>query len=245
MTHAGCFVVLDLGGGAVARHDATPGECERATIPASTFKIPHALIALQTGVVRDADATVKWDGTDQWNEAWERDHSLRTAIIESVLWFFRGTATEIGAERMQQWLTTLQFGNAKVSGKIDLFWLAGGSLEVTPIEQVDFYERMFHGKLAVDPAHVATVTDIMRSDLGRWKARVGPDFALPTSTATLWAKTGTDEIDGQRLTWWVGVVEGPRGKHAFASRVIDAGELGARSPAVENGVRALAELGML
>lgn len=243
--HPGCFVVLDLAGGPTARHDATPGECDRATIPASTFKIPHALIALQTGVVRDPEETVPWDGTDQWLDAAERDHSLRSAIVESVLWFFRRTATEIGPSRMQQWLTTLDFGNAKVAGKIDLFWLAGGSLEVSPLEQVDFYERMFHGELAVDPAHVATVTDIMRSDLLRWKARVGPEFAFPSSTATVWAKTGTDEVDGVRLTWWVGVVQGPKGKHAFASRVLDRGELGARSPAVEHGIAALVELGML
>lgn len=218
-------------------------------MPASTFKIPHALIALQTGVVRDADAMVKWDGTDQWNDAWERDHSLRTAIIESVLWFFRRTANEIGHARMQEWIGALAFGNAKVEpspeGKIDLFWLAGGSLEVTPLQQVDFYARMAAGELAVDAKHVAVVTDIMRSDLARWQPRTGPDFAMPSSTATLWAKTGTDEIDGTRMTWWVGIVEGPKGKHAFASRVLDRGELGARSPAVEHGITAMVEAGLL
>jgi beta-lactamase class D len=247
LEHPGCFEIVALDGESPPqRHEATPGECTVATVPASTFKIPHALIALQTGVVTDPDALVKWDGSKQWMAQWERDHSLRTAIEESVVWFFQGTAEAIGRERMREHLAKLDYGNAKVDGGIRMFWLAGGSLEITPDEQLDFVARMFQGKLAsIDRAHVATVESIMQSDLARWKARVPPDFAMPSSTATLWAKTGTDEIDGLRMTWWMGAIEGPRGRFAFVSRVRDKGELGAGSPAVHEGVRALERLGVL
>ena len=50
-------------------------------LPASTFKIPHALIALETGVVADVDKEViRWDGVPREIEEWNRDHTLRSAM---------------------------------------------------------------------------------------------------------------------------------------------------------------------
>ena len=50
-----------------------------AKLPASTFKIPNSLIALETGVVADPDKDVfKWDGVVRSIEAWNKDHTLRT-----------------------------------------------------------------------------------------------------------------------------------------------------------------------
>ena len=256
LEHPGCFeiVALDGDGAAPQRHEATPGECSLATVPASTFKIPHALVALQTGVVTDPEKLEPWDGKTYWIDSWHRDHSLRTAIEESVVWFFQRTAKAIGQERMREQLAKLDYGNAKVDGDIEMFWLSGGSLEITPDEQLDFVTRMFTGKLTIDRVHVATVESIMQSDLSRWKPRVPPEFAMPSSTATIWAKTGTDDVDDSsmtcphapcRVTWWMGAVEGPRGRFAFVSRVRDRGELGAVSPAVTQGIGALARFGVL
>ena len=54
-------------------------------LPASTFKIPNSMIALETGVVEDPDKDVfKWDGVKRANEAWNRDHTLRSAIAVSA-----------------------------------------------------------------------------------------------------------------------------------------------------------------
>lgn len=247
LEHPGCFEIVALDGEAKpTRHEGKAGECSVGTVPASTFKIPHALVALQTGVVTDPDAKETWDGKKQWVEACAADQSLRTAIQESCVWFFQRTAAKIGEERMRTQLAALDYGNAKVEGAIGMFWLAGGSLQVTPDEQLDFVVRMFDGKLSsIDRAHVATVESIMQSDLARWQPRVPADFTMPTSSATLWAKTGTDEVDGLRMTWWMGAIEGPRGRFAFVSRVRDDGELGAMSPAVHEGVRALDRLGVL
>jgi len=245
--HPGCFAIVSLDRASSAnRYEGKPGECSVPTVPASTFKIPHALVALQTGVVTDPEKLEHWDGSKYWLKAWERDHSLRTAIEESVVWFFQGTAEAIGPERMREQLAALDYGNAKVEGPIRKFWLAGGSLEITPDEQLDFVARMFTGKLSsIDPAHVATVESIMQSDLARWKPRVPAEFTMPRSTAILWAKTGTDEVDGLRMTWWIGALEGPRGRFAFVSRVRDEGELGAVSPAVQHGIDALDRSGVL
>src|SRR5204863_2123777 len=50
-------------------------------LPASTFKIPNSLIALEAGVVADPDKDiVKWYGVVRSIEAWSSDHTLRLAI---------------------------------------------------------------------------------------------------------------------------------------------------------------------
>src|SRR6266403_112985 len=57
-----------------------------AKLPASTFKIPNSLIALETGVVGDPDKDVfKWDGVVRSIEGWNRDHTLRSAIAASAV----------------------------------------------------------------------------------------------------------------------------------------------------------------
>jgi len=77
-------------------------ECDRRTLPASTFKIPHALVALETGVVT-AKTVMKWDGAKKDFPVWERNHSLDSAIKSSV-WFFQRAAESIGRQRELQYL---------------------------------------------------------------------------------------------------------------------------------------------
>src|SRR6187455_3197437 len=97
--HPGCFLLED-----VDTHERVVvggDECAVSTIPCSTFKIPHAIIALETGVLADASHVERWDGTEQPMDAWERDHDLGSAIRNSVVWYFRRTAAAIGPDRMR------------------------------------------------------------------------------------------------------------------------------------------------
>ncbi len=56
-----------------------------AKLPASTYKIPNSLIALETGVVEDPDKDVfKWDGVKRSIEAWNRDHTMRSDPVQQV-----------------------------------------------------------------------------------------------------------------------------------------------------------------
>jgi beta-lactamase class D len=73
--------------------------------PASTFKIPHALIALQTGVISPDDNIKKWDGEKKAISSWEADHSLQSAMEHSVVWYFQETARDIGEDRMREYHT--------------------------------------------------------------------------------------------------------------------------------------------
>ena len=49
-------------------------------IPASTFKIPNTLIALEEGVIKDHFETIKWDGIQQEYEPRNKDQTLKSTF---------------------------------------------------------------------------------------------------------------------------------------------------------------------
>ena len=86
-------------------------------LPASTYKIPHSVIALETGVVADPDGDIfKWDGVTRPIAAWNRDHTLRSAIAASAVPVYQQIARRIGAERMKKYLDLLEYGNRDIGG---------------------------------------------------------------------------------------------------------------------------------
>ncbi len=119
-----------------------------AKLPASTFKIPNSLIALETGVVEDPDKDIfKWDGVKRDIEAWNRDHTMRSAIAVSAVPVYQEIARRIGQERMQKYVDLLEYGNRNIGGGIDQFWLTG-DLRIDPVQQIDFLDRLRRGCFA-------------------------------------------------------------------------------------------------
>jgi beta-lactamase class D len=173
-------------------------------LPASTFKIPNSLIALETGVVGDPDKDVfKWDGVVRSIEAWNRDHTLRTAIAASAVPVYQEIARRIGSERMQKYLDLFEYGNRDIGGGIDQFWLTG-NLRIDPVEQVDFVDRLRRGALPVSKRSQELVRDILPV------TKVGD--------ATIRAKSGLlgAEIGKPSLGWMVGWAEKGSASTVFA-----------------------------
>src|SRR5690349_6700260 len=82
-----CLVVFDAG--ATQRWLGTEAECGTRLSPASTYKIPHALIGLETGVITETTVE-KWDGARHPDQPkWNQDHTVLSAMRPSVLWFFQ------------------------------------------------------------------------------------------------------------------------------------------------------------
>ncbi len=156
---SGTFVAMKAGGDTLIASDDT--RCRAAILPASTFKIPHSLIALDTGVVADPDKDIfKWDGTHYAIEAWNKDHSLRSAIAASAVPVYQQIAKRIGAEREQKYLDLLNYGNRNISGGIEHFWLNGG-LRISPVQQIDFIARLLRSDLPVSKRAQDLTRDIV------------------------------------------------------------------------------------
>jgi beta-lactamase class D len=176
----------------------------QAFLPASTFKIPNSLIALETGVVGDPDKDVfKWDGVKRSIEAWNQDHTLRSAIAASAVPVYQEIARRIGVERMQKYVDLFEYGNRNIGGGIDQFWLTG-DLRIDPIQQIDFVDRLRRGVLPVSKRSQELVRDI-----------------LPVTTvgdATIRAKSGLlgAELGKPSLGWLVGWAEKGSAQTVFA-----------------------------
>ncbi|HPF41805.1 MAG TPA: penicillin-binding transpeptidase domain-containing protein [Phycisphaerae bacterium] len=219
----GCFVLMNLSTGEIARYK--PVRCARRFSPCSTFKIPNALIGLETGVLSGADHEMKWDGVQHHRAACNRDQTLRTAIQDSVLWYFQRVATGVGAERMQSWLDNADYGNKDISAGLTQFWL-GASLKISADEQVEFLKKLHDESLPVSKEAQRIVKDILIVD--------------KTTDCTLRGKTGTkgdEKSDVAVLGWFVGTVETRDATYAFACNI--SAKKGASGPAARRLVKRL------
>jgi beta-lactamase class D len=162
-------------------------------LPASTFKIPNALIGLEVGSIRDENEVFKWDGKPKLMRAWERDHTLATGMSKSVVWMFQEVARRTGKARMRDWVTRFDYGNKDIGGGIDLFWLQG-SMRISAFEQVAFLRKLEEGRLPVSARSRRLVRDALVIEQG-------PGY-------TLYAKTGSSGFSVKEpVWWWVGWVE--------------------------------------
>jgi len=178
---------------ALARFDVLDPERAKARfLPASTFKIANALVALDCGALRDQHEVFRWDGKPKMRRAWERDHTLDGGMRESVVWMFQEIARRTGKARMKEGVHRLAYGNEDIGGGIDHFWLQG-RLRISANEQLDFLRRLREGRLDVMPRS----TRLVRNAL----------VVERTPGYTLYAKTGTTGGARDAIAWWVGWVE--------------------------------------
>lgn len=202
--------------------------------PASTFKVFNAMVALETGAVKDEYEVIRWDGVKRTFPDWNRDHSLASGMKFSVVWFYQEMARRAGAERMQHWIDAAGYGNHDIGGGIDRFWLSG-ALRISAAEQIAFLRRLADNTLPFSARSQETVRRITIQE-------AAPAYILHGKTG--WA-THEDIGRAEDLGWYVGWVE-RGGKRWFFAINIDmprGGEDAAKRAALARAL--LAEVGAL
>jgi beta-lactamase class D len=220
----GCFTMRELGKDET--FELGGQECAERTLPASTFKIPNAIIALDSGVLKDETVVLKWDGEKRWRDDWNRDHALPTSMWYSVVWFYQRIAKDVGTERYRKYLADFHYGNADPSGDVTKFWL-DSTLQITPREEVAFLQAMYENKLPVSPKAVDTVKKIieLRGEAKNHVRGTLPFVDKVPDNVVLSGKTGSSWPDKKPLGptdivgWFVGSVERDGRRWVFASRL--------------------------
>ncbi|KVV14745.1 class D beta-lactamase [Flavobacterium sp. TAB 87] len=132
-----------------------------AVIPASTFKIPNSIIALESGVVNNDSAIFKWDGQKRRFKKWEEDLSFKKAFQVSCVPCYQEIARKVGVQRMKLYLKNLQYpGMVFDSLTVDEFWLQGES-KISQLQQIEFLERFYFSKLPISTKTETIMKDIM------------------------------------------------------------------------------------
>lgn len=201
---AGTIVIVDQRAGADAHFVYGAERARTRFLPASTFKVPHALFALDAGLVRDEFQVFRWDGTKRDIESWNHDQDLRSSMRNSTVWVYQQFARELGEERERAYLRKIGYGNADPLGGVDTFWLSG-NLRISAEEQVAFLQKLYRNALPFRIEHQRLVKDVMIVEAGR--------------TWILRAKTGWSARVKPQVGWWVGWVEWPEGPVFFAINI--------------------------
>lgn len=239
-----CFLLHEVGVGELRRAPAEA--CRTRVSPQSTFKIPHALAALDAGVITAADTAFAYDGSPQSFDAWRRDHTLATAMRSSVVWWFQRVAVKLGATREQDYLRRFAYGNADSSSGLTTFWL-GGSLAISPEEQVQFLLRLYANRLPVSEDAMSIVRTVLVQPPGLVVNAAGEHpFGGPWPPGTVVsAKTGGGrDRSGQQVRWLVGHVSREHRSWVFVSAVIGDDKTPPLA-AVEGAAQALRREGVL
>jgi beta-lactamase class D len=165
------------------------GNCKKRHSPVSTFKIALALMGFDSGILKNKDAP-QWSFKEDYEKNfpswysrkkgleyhWCQDHTPATFIKHSVLWFSHQITQRLGTRAFQGYVMRLNYGNKDVTGapgKNDgLFnsWLRT-SLKISPLEQVEFLEKLVSKQLDVSDKAQEKTIEIMdrKEEWDGWK----------------------------------------------------------------------------
>lgn len=170
--------------------------------PFSTFKIPHTLIAFETGAAKSANEKIAWNSIkhpakDFWPSTWKADQTLATAFKHSAAWYYQELAHRISPKQYETWLARFRYGNQTFRPGSDEFWL-NGELKISPKEQVEFLYCLIKNGCGVKPATVGAFEKIALQKTNRSKS--------------LYAKTGAGPIDPSNIGgafegWYIGYIK--------------------------------------
>lgn len=210
-----CTLIVDAQSGAVRLQEG--GGCDTPTSPASTFKVPLAVMGFDAGILTGADEP-DWPYKAEYNANradWRVTTTPTTWLRDSVLWYSRVLVAEMGAKRFGQYVSDFDYGNADISGdpgkndSLTRSWI-NSSLKITPEEQVRFVRRMLAGDLPASAAAQAAVVAIMPTfAAGKW--------TVSGKTGTYFERNADDTFNSRRQTgWFVGWAERDGERLAFA-----------------------------
>lgn len=178
-----------------------PSAARQRHTPWSTFKVPHLLIALETGAARGLDEPIAWSPRvhlrqDHWPADWAQDQTLESAFRRSAVWYFQALVPRIGAPAYARWLERFHYGNARAGAGSDEFWL-DGTLSISPLEQVVFLDCVARLGCGASPGSV--------------EALEVAALERESGASRLYGKTGAGplrrgDMDGPWEGWFVGYV---------------------------------------
>ena len=167
--------------------------------PASTFKIPNTLIALNEELV-NKDSIILWDKQIREYESWNKNQTLESAFKTSCVWCYQEFASKIDKNKYKSYLEELNYGNKIIGDNITDFWL-DESLKLTAYGQIEFLKRLYKNDLPFKIENIDALKEIMIDE--------------KTNDYIIRAKTGWEGKYG----WYVGYIETKDDVYFFATNI--------------------------
>lgn len=200
-----CFIIYDMKSQQIL---AVYGEerCKQRYVACSTFKMPLAVMAFDSGILKDENSLFRWDGIKRSNEAWNQDCTAASWMKNSVVWYSQRITPLLGKARLQSYLKAFNYGNQDISAGLTGAWLTDGKvgsdagkgrLKISAFEQLEFLKSFWTDRLPVSADAIEKtkrITFIETSPNG----------------FTLHGKTGSGYLDDLKsdLGWFIGHIQG-------------------------------------
>ena len=180
-------------------------EANKRIPPDSTYKIYDALLGLESGIITPEHSSMAWNGEHFSYSAWENDQDLNSAMQNSVNWYFQTMDSQLGLNKIQEFLNEIEYGNQTTSSNLKLYW-SDFSLKISPIEQVELLKKFNTNGFHLHSQNVLSVKNAIK--------------IVGTSDGTFYGKTGTGCIDGQDINgWFIGYIETSDNSYYFATNI--------------------------
>lgn len=132
------------------------GQCNIRHSPCSTFKIAISLMGYNEGILlNETHPELPFQSNYISSYAtWRLPQNPTTWLKNSCIWFSQIISKTIGIGKFKDYLAKLNYGNQDASGDKGInngltnCWLSS-SLQISPVEQVEFLEKLAMLKLAV------------------------------------------------------------------------------------------------
>lgn len=193
----GCFLLYNM---KTEKFDKVIGEenCRERFVACSTFKVPLAVMAFDSGALKDENVVLKWDGKKDAREVANRDHDAKSWMRDSIVWYSQRLTPKIGEKKLKKYLKPFNYGNQDLAGGLKQAWLVAPSeptpaLKISAYEQVEFMKNLWTDKLPASKRAMQLARDI---------TYVG---VSPKGTE-LHGKTGSNFYNGDtkmRLGWFI------------------------------------------
>ena len=202
---SGCAIIYDMQSDTYDVYN--PAAITKRIAPCSTCKIYSAINALEQGVITPSNNTLAWDHQSRDYPTWNADQNLKTALRNSVNWYFQLLDGFAGADELKQFYTSIGYGNGYIGNDTDYYW-NGSSLRISPLEQVELLEKLYNNEFGFDEANVNAIKDAI--------------FLSDNNGNKFYGKTGTGKVGSNDVTgWFIGFVEADDNTYFFAISLQD------------------------
>ena len=167
--------------------------------PCSTYKPYSALNALELGLITPEENELSWDGTANSIQSWNRDHTLCSAMQESVNWYFQTLDRRAGAAQLERFFRRIGYGNCQLGSNLENLWYGSG-VKISAMEQVYLLKELCSNGFGADSKNIATVKE-----------------AISLNETGFYGKTGTGQLEDANIAgWFIGFVESPENTRFIA-----------------------------
>lgn len=194
----GCFLLYNMGTQQLEKVIGNE-RCAQQLPACSTFKVPLAVIAFDSGILKDEKQILKWDGKVESRPEVNRDQNAQTWMRDSVVWFSQRLAVRLGPKKFQSYLDRLEYGNRDLSAGLTSAWLIspaakGSALKISGYEQIEFLKKLWRDQLPASKRSQALTREITYLETSPQQFRLS-------------GKTGSNFYDKDRkvhLGWFIG-----------------------------------------